>query len=394
MVIVQSGGPTTVSNTCLAAAVAAEREGGATGAQVLGARGGLAGLLAEELIDLAAVSNWPEIAGSPGAALGSSRYRPSESEIGRIVEILSHRDVHHLIMIGGNGTMSAAARLSAAAGSAGYELAVSGIPDTIDNDVPGTDLCLGFASCARYSAQTVLDVAADVRTLPTPVSIVEVMGRNTGWVAAATAVARVGEEEAPHRIFVPEVPIRQADFLEAVQRRFESSGWVVLVVAEGVVGPDGNSIAGAAPTPGVNGFGGAMVGDVGPALATLVTTELGLRARTEKPGLAARAAPHLAADADLAAATAAGRFAVSRLAEGESHMVGLCVEPDGGVLCRAVALPKSRSGGSSADAPAADEPSERQLPAAYLLPDGTGPSRAFRDYVGPLVGQLRRPVRL
>lgn len=396
VLVLQSGGPTAVGNACLAAVVAEARETGrGDAAQILGARHGLKGLLAQDYVDLNAVADWGGIASSPGAALGSSRYRPDEEEIGQIVETLARRGIRNVVMIGGNGTMSAAATLFAAGESAGYELGVAGIPDTIDNDVPGTEICLGYGSCARYTTQTVVDVAADVRSLPTPVSIVEVMGRNAGWVAAATALARreVADADAPHRIYLPEVPVEPQRILEDVRTQFGRAGWVVLVVSEGIVDTEGNSLAGAAPVPGVGGFGGAMVGDVGPSLARLVTTELGLRARTEKPGLAARAAPHFVSALDRRCAEAAGRFAVSRLREGGGgFMVSLRLARDGngGVVAGTEVTPVCRS---VAFASRSVNGGERVIPADFLRENGE-PGEEFLEYVRPLVGEIRHHQRI
>ena len=121
--------------------------------------------------------------------------------------------IGNALLIGGTGTMKAAAKLAVAAGTKGGGLRVAAVPDTVDNDVSGTDFCLGFGSCARYCAQVSIDVAADVRSLPTPVSIIEVMGRNAGWIAAATSLARTGSDDAPHRVYLPEVPVTRERFL-------------------------------------------------------------------------------------------------------------------------------------------------------------------------------------
>lgn len=424
MLVLQSGGPTAIGNTCLAAVVAAVRASD-DGEPILGVRHGLRGFLAEEFLDLKGVADWDAVSGSPGAALGSSRYRPSEQEIGSIVETLSGRHIRRVVMIGGNGTMSAAAALFAAAQSAGYELGVAGIPDTIDNDVPGTEVCLGYGSCARYTTQTVVDVAADVRSLPTPVSIVEVMGRNAGWVAAATALARRDGGDAPHRIYLPEVPIEPQKFLQDVRRQFDEAGWGVFVVSEGIVDAEGSSLAGAAPMPGVEGYGGAMVGDVGQSLARLVTGELGLRARTEKPGLAARAAPHFVSALDRRCAEAAGRFAVtqlraavggfmvsirlgrsgfSRAGEEAGRGAGQTTADVGGEGGSRDAGPGTRPGVGAEFAASPEcervpfgspalSGGERVISAEYLTEEGE-PSRRFLEQVRPLVGGIRHYHRI
>jgi ATP-dependent phosphofructokinase / diphosphate-dependent phosphofructokinase len=376
--IVQSGGPTAVSNEILAAAAHEASESMAPGAPLLGVRFGLPGILREDYIDLKSITHWDAVKSAPGAALGSSRYRLKEEELDRIVDELDRIGIHFLLMIGGNGTMGAVGALAQAAAARGSKLLVGGVPDTVDNDIHGTDFCLGFPSCARYCVLTTQDVAADVRSLPTPVSIVEVMGRNAGWNAASTVLARQGADDAPHRVYLPEAPVIRESFLADVQNTFDRHGWAVFVVAEGVKTADGTPWSAPAVNPSVGGFGGAMVGGAGSVLARLVTSELGLRSRCEKPGLAARAAVHLVSTVDRECAGRAARFAAQELLQGNSGFAAVLDRRNGSPVdfsCRALPFSSMKSG-------------ERLIPPVFLSNKNGQPNEHCLEYVAPLIGSL------
>lgn len=373
LLIAQGGGPTAVVNASLIAAV---REAAASVA-VLGVRFGLAGLLKEDIVDLSALpaERLSSIRNSPGAALGSSRCDLRAEDFGRMIAVLRRLDIRRVACIGGNGTMRTALDLVRAAEAEHYELGVAGIPKTIDNDLEGTDFSPGYGSCARCYAQFILDLAADVRSLPTPVSIFEVMGRRVGWLAAATVLACREPDDAPHRVYLPERPTDAGIFLRDVMTAYERYGWAVVAVGEGV----GEAMGVVHPTPAGGRHGGAMIGDVAAQLARLVTTELGLRARSEKPGLVARAAMSHVSDFDRQAAELVGREASRRLLAGESgFMAGLRGEP-----LRVESVPLGEVAAR-----------ERGLPDSFLGDDGQ-PNEAFRAYAGRLIGgPLRRHDRL
>src|SRR5205085_12285406 len=126
------------------------------------------------------------------------------SDYQRMLDVLKRRDVRFLFYTGGNGSMDTAMRVEQFAASAGYELRVVGIPKTIDNDLMETDHTPGYGSCARFFAHAVRDIGADNRGLPPPIEVVEVLGRNVGWVVAATALARHREDDPPHLIYFPD----------------------------------------------------------------------------------------------------------------------------------------------------------------------------------------------
>ena len=150
---------------------------------------------------------------SPGAALGSSRHKPSDEDFDRMVATFRRLEVRSLIFMGGNGTMRGASLVSERCRKLGFEVQIIGVPKTVDNDIAMTDRCPGYASAARYMAQSTRDLGMDIRSLPQPVTILEVIGRSIGWLAAATALAKEKEADAPHIIFLPEKPFQADKFL-------------------------------------------------------------------------------------------------------------------------------------------------------------------------------------
>src|SRR5207249_805467 len=186
---------------------------------------------------------------TPSAALGSCRYRLSDAEIERALAILRRLDVRYFHYIGGNDSADTAHRLAGAAAAAGYDLRVVSIPKTIDNDLPETDHAPGYGSVGRFLAAATRDSGYDTEATATtyPVKIIEVMGRNAGWLAAASALGKRDERDAPHLVYPPEYALDPEVFLQQVAVVHGRLGYVVAVVAETVRRPDGRPLAGDDP---------------------------------------------------------------------------------------------------------------------------------------------------
>ena len=189
----------------------------------------------DDLIDLGflTTAQLEQIRRSPGAALGTSRVKPSEAEMTRILGHLRKREIHQALFIGGNGTMHAALMMSRFCKQEKYELQVIGIPKTVDNDINGTDRCPGYASAAHYVAQSTRDLGMDVRALPQPVSIFETMGRHVGWLAAASVAAKRSERDAPHLVYIPEVAFDMDRFISDLDAVLKRQDWAIVVVSRG-----------------------------------------------------------------------------------------------------------------------------------------------------------------
>ncbi len=235
LLIVQGGGPTPVLNATLASVVDEARRGGRIG-RIFGARFGIAGFVNGEVVDLSDLSreDLDQLRMSPGAALGSSRSKPLPGHLDLMMQTLRSLAVCQVLFIGGNGTMRGAETVSRFCREANYDVQVIGVPKTVDNDIAVTDRCPGYASAARYVAQTTRDLGMDISSLPQPVSIFETMGRNVGWLAGASVAAKAGEDDAPHLVYLPERPFDTENFLSDLDRIVSKLGWAVVVVSEGL----------------------------------------------------------------------------------------------------------------------------------------------------------------
>jgi 6-phosphofructokinase 1 len=376
LMIVQGGGPTAVFNASLASVIAEAARHPATG-KIFGARSGTKGLVEGDVVDLTAIAaeQLAQLRQSPGAALGSSRFSPTDGEMQRMVENLRRLDVRRMVFIGGNGTMRGAQLVSAACRAADFEVQVIGAPKTVDNDIAVTDRCPGYASAARYIAQSTRDLGMDLRGLPQPVTVLETMGRSVGWLAAATTLAKSAEDDAPHLVYLPETPFRKEQFLSALDAIVTRQGWAVVVVSEGARNPDGSMVYAMHDPSHMDPLKRPMTGGVGQFLAGMVGENLKIRCRSEKPGLLGRSSLALVSLQDRKDAELTGRAAVHALAAGETEkMVSLLPLGD----ARECELaPLSAVAGH-----------EKAIPAQWLTDGPLAVTGAFREYAAPLVGEL------
>ena len=376
LMIVQGGGPTAVFNISLSSAIA-EVAGQQGADRVFGARYGMRGLVEDDIVELGQMtaSELELLCNSPGAALGSSRYKPSEDDYDRMVENLRRLDIRSMIFMGGNGTMRGASLMSEHCRDAGFSVQVIGVPKTVDNDIAMTDRCPGFASAARYMAQTTRDLGMDIRSLPQPVTILEVIGRSIGWLAAATALAKGREADAPHLIYLPERPFYAERFLADLDQIVTRHGWAIVVATEGIRNPDGSLVYELKDATHLDPLARPMTGGVGQFMANLVGEKLKIRCRTEKPGLIARAAMAHVSAQDQKDAELVGRAGVRALAAGETEkMVSL--------------LPLGTESGYELVPLSEVADAERPLPAEWILDAAIPVGDRFFNYVRPLVGEL------
>jgi 6-phosphofructokinase len=322
LLVAQAGGPTAVINASLAGVISATRESGAFG-RVLGLRHGVEGLLSGQTVDLTHLpgERLARLRQTPSAALGTSRHRPDDGELPLLLDACRAHGAGALVLIGGNDTADTALRLATVARERGDDLRVLTVPKTIDNDLPETDHCPGYGSIARFVALAVRDAAFDTRAMAQlyPIKLVEVMGRNAGWLAAAGTLAFAQQPAMPRPIVcLPERPFGGlAELAEVVQQHIERDGYAVLVVPETMKWANGKSVAGTTPDW-VDAFGHRYFPGAGSALARQLTATLGHRARYDKPGTIARMALHAASDVDLMEAFETGVEAVRRAVGGES----------------------------------------------------------------------------
>jgi 6-phosphofructokinase 1 len=382
-VVAQSGGPTTVINAS-ACGVIQDALGQEAIGEVFGANNGILGLVQEDLFDVRAES--PEtIAGllrTPSAAIGSCRYKLGDltrdyDKYQRLLDVFRAHHIRYFFYIGGNDSMDTADKVNRLAREQNFELRVMGVPKTIDNDLVGTDHCPGFGSVAKYMATAVMEAGRDTEAMYTidTVTIVEAMGRNTGWIAAATGLAHRTEEDAPHLIYVPEIPFNTERFLADVQEVHRQLGRVFVVVSEGLLDEKGEYLAAAAGRFATDSFGHRQLGGVADYLQHLIEQEIGLKCRYNKPGTCQRNAMHFASRTDSSEAFQCGREGVRQAVAGKSgYMISLVRESDRPYRCTTGLVPLAEVANGV-----------KLLPRDFLDVAGTQISQAMRSYVEPLV---------
>lgn len=377
LIVGQSGGPTTVINCSLAGVIeAAQRSGSIDG--IIGMRRGVEGLLEDDVVPLQVLEpdKLCRLRNTPGSALGACRRKISDEEAVGLVATLREMDVSYLCYIGGNDSADTTHKLAVAARDSGHTLFAMAVPKTIDNDLPETDHCPGFGSIARYVATAAIETCLDTRSLPSnyPVKIVEVMGRDAGWVAASSGLGRTSFETGPHLIYVPELPFDRDTFLESVTQIHNQIGYVVVVAAETIRDSHGNPVA--ADVASVDDFGHPIVRGAGEALVRMVEAELGLPARCDRPGTLQRSSGALGSSVDESEAYDVGTEAVRLCLDGMTdRMVTIERLPD---------QPYEIRLGTAGLEHIVDR--RKLLPRRYLNSAGTFITDDFRTYAMPLLG--------
>lgn len=382
----QTGGPTAVINASVAGVVA-EALNHECIEEVYGALNGVHGLLGEDLVDLAAESQ-QAIRGlrfTPGAALGSCRAKlkkPADFE--RVLAVFKAHNIRYYFHIGDGESQETAAKLAELATAQGHELRVIGIPKTIENDIPATDHCPGYGSAIKFIGATVKELALDAEAIGQGdlVTLIEVMGRNTGWLAAGASLAKRRDHpnDPPHLVYLPEVPFSNEKFVDDVRRVLKREKHCVVVVGEGLVDKDGNYVS--VETSATDAAGHAQLGGVGEALKDLVESQLGARARVARLGVAQRAAAHLASKADADEAFLAGQAAVKAAVNGETGKLVTLVRGDGDQYTCETGLT------SLADIVG----NLKKLPKEWVNEDGVSLNFQFFRYATPLIqGEIAVP---
>ena len=382
----QSGGPTSVINASVAGLIA-EALNHECIEEIYGTLNGVLGILHEDLIDLASESQQQirALKYTPGAALGTCRFKlKKQADFDRVLEVFKAHNIRYFFYIGGNDSQDTADKISKLAQAQGYELRVIGVPKTIDNDLPGTDHCPGYASAIKYIATSVREVALDNEAMGQGdlVSIIEVMGRSAGWIAAGAALAKRKDhpQDPPHLIYLPEIPFDQAKCIEDVKRILKREKFCLIVVAEGLVDENGNYVAANAAT---DAFGHAQLGGAGDALAEIIGANVpGAKVRVAKPGLLQRCAAHSASKTDADEAFMAGEAAVEAAIAGETDkMVTLLRGDKEAYSCETGLAPLSEVANSI-----------KKLPREWINEDGTSMNAQFIRYAQPLIqGEIVLP---
>ncbi|MEO8609458.1 MAG: diphosphate--fructose-6-phosphate 1-phosphotransferase [Chloroflexota bacterium] len=386
LLIGQSGGPTAVINATLAGIIRAAKTLPEFGG-VYGLAHGLEGALNGEFIDLGGLTGemLDILEKTPGAALGSSRRKLDETEYARVIEQFRAWDIGYLAYLGGNGSMWVANHLAEIAAEQDYDLQIIGVPKTVDNDLPCTDHTPGYGSGARFIALAARDAGLDLEAMQTfdDVVILESMGRDSGWLAAASGLLKESDEDAPHLIYVPEIPFTDLQLIADVACVHGQLGHVFVVVAEGIRDAAGEVIGrqGEKDTLGrtIHGLGS------GPAmyLAGQVHQQLGLQVRVLRPGVIGRAMSACVSEVDREEAYRLGEAVARLLADGES-----------GVMVQNTGLSPTNPYMATIPLATVAGADIKRLPRDYMDANGKMISEAFRDYALPLIGDVQSVARL
>ena len=323
-IVAQSGGPTVAINASLAGVIDGVKKSNKF-TRVYGAIHGIQGVLDNNFMDLSlmALSKFPLVNTlelTPAMYLGSCRYKLPDFEVdSKPYEIIFDRfeeyQVAAFFYIGGNDSMDTVDKLSKYAKKIGSDVKIVGIPKTIDNDLCHTDHTPGFGSAAKYVASTMLEIAHDTYIYHIPsVVIVEIMGRDAGWLTAASCLARNDYSPAPHLIYLPEVDFDEDQFIDDIKNVLKTSRCVIVAVSEGIHDKDGNYIS--ATSAVADKFGHAQLSGTGKALESLVKDRMDIKVRSIELNVLQRCAAHISSRTDINESFALGQAAVKYAAEG------------------------------------------------------------------------------
>lgn len=329
VLVAQSGGPTSAINATLAGVIQMAQISSEIN-RIYGSVNGIEGILEDNFIDMTQL--FPdtmaveELAHTPSAALGSCRlklkdYREDDSQYRKIIEVFRRNHIGIFIYIGGNDSMDSVHKLSAYCreNNLQEEIKVIGAPKTIDNDLVLTDHCPGFGSAAKYIATTFSELDRDISVYQNGgILIVEVMGRNAGWLTASSALSRMNGGNGPDLIYLCEVPFDIEGFLEDAQRILEERGRVVVAVSEGVKNEEGRYLSELGEEKAKDAFGHAYIAGAGKVLEDIVRNRIGCKVRSVELNLMQRCAAHILSATDIQESRMLGMKALQCGLEGET----------------------------------------------------------------------------
>ena len=393
IIVGQSGGPTAVINSSLAGVYKNAIERGFD--KVYGMLHGIQGLLDEQYIDLStqihSELDIELLKRTPSAFLGSCRYKLPEIHedkaiYEKIFEILNKLDIYAFIYIGGNDSMDTIKKLSDYAILTGQTQKFLGVPKTIDNDLALTDHTPGFGSAAKYIGASTKEVIRDALGLTYKkemITIIEVMGRNAGWLTGATALAKTEECEGPDLIYLPELPFDLQLFGEKIRQLLQEKTSIVVAVSEGIRTADGTYVCELGNSIDfVDAFGHKQLSGTASYLASYIAGEIGCKTRAIELSTLQRAASHAASRVDILEAYQVGGAAVKAADEGDTgKMVVLKRLSDDPYQCGTEVKDVHKIAND-----------EKLVPRSWVNKEGTYVTNEFISYVRPLIQGDVSPV--
>lgn len=381
MLIAQSGGPSMVINQSLIGAVLEARKHRNI-KKIFGALHGIDGILNENFIDLKKekVKTLEAVAATPSSALGSVRKKPTRKDCEKIFDVLLRNDVRFFFYLGGNDSAETVHIINEAVKANGHEISCFHIPKTIDNDLRQNDHTPGFGSAAKFVATALMGDNLDNRALG-GVKIDVIMGRHAGFLAAASALARVHKDDGPHLIYLPEKPFSVTGFVKDVTQVYRRLGRCVVAVSEGISDAKGTPIASKFLSE-VDAHGNAQLSGTG-ALGDFLSAKLReqtkiKRIRADTFGYLQRSFPGLISDVDAGEARAVGASAVQcAVAQGGSGSIAIVRRKTKRYAVEFIPVPLKKVAKDT-----------RHMPASYINKAGNDVTKRFIDYVRPIVGPL------
>lgn len=388
IVVGQSGGPTVAINASLAGVYQAAVKAGAN--KVYGMRNGIFGFLQERLVVLNDLLDSEEkielLKRTPACYLGSCRYKlksveKSEEEYQKIFEILTKYEIDCFFYIGGNDSMDTVDKLSAYGKKIGSKVRFVGVPKTIDNDLMVTDHTPGYGSAAKFVATVIKELVRDTEIYDLKaVTIVEIMGRNSGWLTAAAALAKGDDCNGADMIFLPEIPFTMENFFAKIEARLQVKQNLIIAVSEGVKLPDGRYVCELATCgQGEDVFGHKQLTGTALFLAGECAKRFGVKTRAIELSTLQRASSHLASLTDIDESCRVGGAAVTAAVNGQSGVASVFVRTsDAPYTCETGVVDIHEIANL-----------EKTVPVEWINEDGTDLTEAYLTYARPLIqGEL------
>ena len=373
MVYIQSGGPTSVINTSLYGAIKEARKHRDQIDHIYGSLNGIEGLIDDKLIDIDQEDDEQIelLLQTPGSILGTTRRKLPQDihdeKFMKIVETLKKREIKYVFVNGGNDSMDTCSKLSQLTKELGLDINVIGVPKTIDNDLACTDHSLGFPSAAKFVINTVNALSMDACCFKVgKIHIVEIMGRNAGWLTAAPDL--LPEATRPHLFYLPEQKFDLEQFLVDVKKVYEEKGYAMVVISEGIEFERSNKNAR------VDGFGHKQLGGAAAGLCEIVEERLNLPTRAVEFSLTQRACPYALSRVDREEAIRTGEAAVKAALAGESGKM---------IIFKRVSQNPYKMELELGDVSLVANAESVVKP--EMIIDNTRMSQSFRDYIAPLI---------
>lgn len=383
-VVGQSGGPTAAINATLAGVIKAALDLNADGiiGTLYGMKNGIEGFMREDLVDLTDVFSCEErldtLKTTPAAALGSCRKKLKPlTEDGETYEklfaLFDKYDIKYFFYIGGNDSMDTVSKLSQYAKAISSPVRFVGIPKTIDNDLASTDHTPGYGSAAKYVATTVKELLRDVSVYTVKaVTIVEIMGRDAGWLTLATALPAISGGEAPDLIYLPEKTFDKDEFLSSVRAALDKHPAVLVTISEGIRFANGEYVG---ASERLDAFGHKQLSGAGKILEDIVRNEIGCKVRSMELSLSQRCAAHLLSATDIEESFNVAYQGFLAATKGHSGVMMTIVRAPGAEYSVSY---EPRDIATIAN-------SVRTVPDEYINDEGNGITAAGVEYVRPLI---------